>query len=98
MYLKNEDDEFIKINNNIIQTIIINLIYRLYYKNIRHRNLISQTINKEAKKQKILIYTDDKKYRSINTWIKTVFGNTDNLFKTINDCTTLKTVSDIQLI
>ena len=45
MYLKNEDKEFIKINKNSIQKIIINLIFRMYYKNIRHRNLILKIIN-----------------------------------------------------
>lgn len=98
MYLKNDNNEFIKINNNIIQKIIINLIYRLYYKNIRHRNLILQYINKEAKTQDIRIYNDNKKYRNINTWIKLSFGGKDELFKVINNHTSLRTCNDIQLV
>ena len=77
MYLKTSSNDYIKIDNNIISKIIINLIHRLYCKNIRHRNLIMININKEAKKQNIKIYNNDKKYRSINTWIKTVFGSCD---------------------
>jgi len=99
MYLKSCNSDYIKINNNIISNIIINLIHRLYCKNIRHRNLIMISINKEAKKQNIKIYNNDKKYRSINTWITTVFGSCDIFFnKFIKFNTNYNIKKDLQLV